>query len=50
MPAALVTQVYAGPNPKWTPFVQELDFGAVDPITGCGGPADGICRPLDQTA
>jgi hypothetical protein len=39
---ALVVEVYGGPGPRWYPFATTLHFGAVDPIAGCGGPADGI--------
>lgn len=43
-PCALVVQLYtgAGADVRWQPFVTTLQFGSIDPIAGCGGPADGI--------
>lgn len=37
-----VRGVNADGNTEWIPYVQELKFAADDPITGCGGPADGM--------
>ncbi len=44
-PCALVVEVRgvnANGSTEWIPYVAELNFAADDPITGCGGPADGM--------
>ena len=44
-PCALVVEVYAGPTglaPTWIPSVTQLSYENADPISGCGGPANGI--------
>lgn len=41
-PCALVTQIFGGPTPVWTPHVQPLTYRNDDPITACGGPAKDI--------
>ena len=44
-PCALVVEVYGSVAPgeaRWIPFVQTLNYKISDPISGCGGPADGI--------
>lgn len=43
-PCAMVVELLykpSGQDRQWRPFVTQLAFGVVDPIAGCGGPADG---------
>lgn len=42
-PCSLLVQLFGGPgSPTWTPWVQPLSFFNDDPISGCGGAANGI--------
>jgi hypothetical protein len=44
-PCAMVVEVRgvnASGATEWIPYVQELKYAADDPITGCGGPAEGM--------
>lgn len=42
-PCALVVELLGGPGaPQWFPVVVQVSFKDDNPITGCGGPADGI--------